>query len=111
MSAPQNEFDGAQRIVQKYYRELVKRIAEDIIQNQEDFESHGYASKADEIIDRHAMQLYRVCQVFSALNHFAFREKPQGKEPLAKDEFRCFGCGGVIRQLDQRCSLCGWTWK
>ena len=39
MSTPQNEFDGAQRILKKYYRALVKRMAEEIIEHSEDFET------------------------------------------------------------------------
>jgi rRNA maturation endonuclease Nob1 len=30
---------------------------------------------------------------------------------LAKEEFRCFGCGGVIKATDQFCPICGWSWK
>ena len=33
--------DGAQRILKKYYRELVKRMAEEIIEHKDDFESLG----------------------------------------------------------------------
>jgi len=36
-----------------------------------------------------------------------FREKP----PLDKDEFRCFGCGGVVHREDESCQACGWSWK
>jgi hypothetical protein len=37
MSTPQNEFDRPQFIRTKYYRELVKRMAEGIIEHREDF--------------------------------------------------------------------------
>jgi hypothetical protein len=92
MNMPQNEFDGAQRILKKYYRELVKRMAE-------------------EIIEKYALQLHRLCPVFSNLSQFAFREKPKGTEPLGRDEFRCFGCGGVIHREDDSCRSCGLSWK
>jgi rubrerythrin len=49
--------------------------------------------------------------VFSNLSQFEFREKPQGTQPLSKDEFRCFGCGGAIKYEDESCPLCGWSWK
>jgi len=111
MSTPQSEFDGAQRILKKYYRELVKRMAEEIIEHKEDFESPGFGSQADEIIEKYALQLHRLCPVFSNLSQFAFRKKPKGTEPLGKDEFRCFGCGGVIRREDESCRICGWSWK
>lgn len=108
---PENEFDGAQQILKRYYRGLVKQLAEEIIQHREDFESPGFGSSAEEIIEKYAIKLNRLCPVFENLNQFAFREKPEGEEPLAKDEFRCFRCGGVIRRQDQYCALCHWTWK
>ena len=111
MPAPLNEFDGAQRILKKYYHELVKRMAEEIIEHREDFESLSFGSQADEIIEKYAIQLQRLCPVFSNLSQFAFREKPKGSEPLGKDDFRCFGCGGVISQQEEACRMCGWTWK
>lgn len=111
MAIPENEFDGAQRILRKYYRDLVKSMAEEIIQHRDDFESPSFGGRADEIIEKYYLQLHRLCPVFSNLNQFALREKPKGKEPLGKDEFRCFGCGGVIRREDESCQLCGWSWK
>jgi hypothetical protein len=111
MPPPVNEFDGAQRILKKYYRELMKRMAVEIIEHKEDFESPGFGSSADEIIEKYALQLQRLCPVFSNLAQFAFREKPHGTGPLGKDEFRCFGCGGVIHSEDQSCRICGWSWK
>ena len=111
MAIPQNEFDGAQRILKKYYSELVKRMAEEIIEHKEDFESPGFGSQADEIVEKYALQLQRLYTVFSNLSQFAFREKPKSTEPLGKDEFRCFGCGGVIRREDESCRICGWSWK
>ena len=111
MSTPQDEFDGAQRILKKYCGELVKQMAQEIIAHKEDFESPGFGNEADEIIEKYAIKLNRVCPVFSNLSWFAFREKPNGTEPLGKDEFRCFGCGSVIRREDESCRVCGWTWK
>jgi hypothetical protein len=111
MNAPQNEFDGAQRVLKIYYRELAKQMAEEIIERKEDFESPGFASQADEIVEKYALKLHQLCHVFSALGQFAFRDKPEAKEPLGKGEFRCFGCGGVTRQNDQSCRTCGWSWK
>ena len=111
MGPPQNEFDGAQRVLKKYYRTLVKRLADEIIEHREDFESPGFGTEAENILEKYGLQLHRLHIVFSNLDQFAFREKPEGKEPLGKDEFRCFGCGAVIRREDESCQLCGWTWK
>jgi hypothetical protein len=108
---PLNEFDGAQRILQKYYRALVRQMAEEIIEHKEDFESPGFGSQAESIIEKYANKLDRLCPVSSNLRQFAFREKPQGEEPLTKDDFRCFSCGGVIRRNENSCRICGWTWR
>ena len=111
MATPQNEFDGAQRILKRYYRDLMKQMADEIIEHREDFESPGFGGEAEEIIEKYAQKLHRLCLVFSNLNQFAFREMPKGKEPLGKDEFRCFGCGGLIRREDESCPICHWSWK
>lgn len=111
MAIPQNEFDGAQRILKKFYRELAKRMADEIIEHKEDFESPSFGNQADDILERYSQQLCRLSTVFSNLNQFASREKPRSTESLGKDDFRCFGCGSVIRREDEACRICGWSWK
>ena len=86
-------------------------MAEEIIEHCEDFASPGFGSQAEDIIEKHGRKLYSVGLTFCNLSQFVTREKPQGKEPLTKDEFRCFGCGSVIRKEDQSCRVCGWSWK
>jgi len=109
-TAPQNEFEGADQILRRYYKHLVKEIAEDIIQHREDFEGGGFTG-VDELIEKHSDRLCRLNQVHWHVHRFAQPKKPVGTEPLAKNEFRCFGCGGVIRAEEERCRLCGWTWR
>jgi hypothetical protein len=111
MATPKSEFDEAQRVLKKYYNELVKQMAEEIIQHREDFESQGFGSQADDIVEKYAQQLHKLSTVFYNLSQFSFREKPNGKVPLSKDEFRCFSCGSVIRRIDEFCQVCRWTWK
>lgn len=110
MSLPKNEFDGARLILSRYYRGLMRQLAGEIITRREDFESPGFCGQAENIIEKYARQLRQLGRVYSKLDEFA-RAKPEGTEVLAKDEFRCFNCGCVIRQADQSCPLCGWTWK
>jgi hypothetical protein len=106
---PQNEFEGAQRILWRYYERVVREMAEDIIKNAEDFEQPF--GNADTILEKHYFQLSRIGYTYACLRSLASNEKPKGTQQLAKDEFRCFGCGGVIKHEDIRCTLCGWTWK
>src|SRR5262245_57581324 len=105
---PQNELEGAQRILRRYYERAVRQLAEDIIKNTEDFEQ--LYGNAESILDKHYCRLSRIGCTYAYLRSLA-SDKPKGTEPLAKSEFRCFGCGGVIKQHDISCQLCGWTWK
>ena len=68
-------------------------------------------TQKDNLIDEHYNRLYRLVCLYCTLRSHAVKEKPKGDAPLAKSEFRCFGCGGVIKQEDDSCRICGWTWK
>jgi hypothetical protein len=107
--SPKNEFEGAQRILWRYYERVVREMAEDIIKNTEDFEEPF--GDADSILEKHYCRLSRIGCAYAYLRSLASKEKPEGAKPLAKDEFRCFGCGGVIKADDISCKLCGWTWR
>lgn len=111
MSATENEHQQALNILNKHYAILAKQMAEEIVAHQEDFESPGFGSQADEIIEKHARHIQQLGSVYSILRWKAHRKKPEGKEPLGKYDFRCFGCGGVIKSTEEACSICGWTWR
>jgi hypothetical protein len=55
--------------------------------------------------------VYLAWECVSHLSRFAPNGKPDGERPSGKVEFRCFGCGEVIKKDDEVCSSCGWTWK
>lgn len=97
-------------ILQGYYRRLAEEIAEDIIRHESDFASSGF-SEAESILDRHSRRLCDLSQVFHHLARHTRGPKPEAGGPLQKHEFRCFGCGGVIRPEDEVCPSCGWTWS
>jgi hypothetical protein len=111
MSTPGNEHQEALVVLKNYYDILTKKISEEIIEHREDFESTGFGSQAEEIIEKHARHVQQLGQVYSILRWKAYRKKPEGKQPLAKNEFRCFGCGAVILSNEEACSICGWTWR
>jgi hypothetical protein len=106
---PENEFHGALKILRGYYERLMKEMAEDVIKHADDFD--GPFGNPDNLIDEHYNRLYRLTSLYCTLRNYAVKEKPKGDAPLGKNEFRCFGCGGVIKQEDDSCNLCGWTWK
>ena len=106
---PENEFQGAQRILWRYFERVVREMAEDIIKHAEDFEQPF--GEAENILERHYCRLSRVGCTYAYLRTLASKEKPKGTQALARNEFRCFGCGGVIKEEDNSCRLCGWTWK
>jgi hypothetical protein len=111
MSAPENEHQEALKVLNKHYTVLAKRIAEEILEHREDFESPGFGSQADDIIEKHARHIQQLGAVYSILRWKAHRTKPESKLPLGKYDFRCFGCGGVIQSIEESCSICGWTWR
>jgi len=92
-------------------RQLGKKDCNEIIEHREDFDSPGFGSQAVEIIEKHACHLSQLGTVYSILRWKSFQKKPEDKVPLGKNEFRCFGCGGVILSNEEACSICGWTWK
>ena len=107
---PKDEFEGALKIVLRHYESVMRELAEEVIENSEEFEKGKFGS-ADAILDRYYSRLHTICMVYSNLRVMARTEKPKGDRPLGKDHFRCFGCGGVIEKQDERCRLCGWTWR
>jgi hypothetical protein len=111
MSAPDNEYQKALRVLNDYYTVLAKQMAEDIVEHKEDFESPGFGGKADDIIEKYARHIQQLGSVYSILRWKGYKEKPQGKMPLGKYDFRCFGCGGVIHSNEDACQICGWTWR
>lgn len=103
------EIEGAVKILRGYYRKLAEDIAHDLVEHAEDFDT-GFG-EADTLLERYSRRLCDLSNVFAHLDRFAPEKKPEGKEPLGKDEFRCCGCGGVIKKDDDLCGHCGWTWK
>lgn len=111
MNKRQDEFGEVRVILEKYYGELLKRAAKEIVERREDFESAGFMGVAEEIIEKYATRFNQLSTVHRNLCRFSTSQKPAGSAPLGKDEFRCFSCGGVIRLADQWCPECGWSWK
>ena len=108
-SLPENEFEAARNILGRYYGTLMREVAEDIVRQKDEFEKGSFGS-AENIIDRHYCRVAHLSNLYHQLRAYSSREKPKGDKPLGRDEFRCFGCGHVIRSADEQCSLCGWTW-
>jgi hypothetical protein len=97
-------------VLRHYYRKLAEDIAQDIIDHESDFGSASF-TEADNILEKHSRRLCDLGQVFHHLARYVPVKKPEGKEPLGRNDFRCFGCGDVIHEKDEECSNCGWTWK
>ena len=96
-------------ILRKYYRTLADDVAKDVVEHWRDFDSPDL-STIDSMLERHSRRLCDLSQVFDHLRRFAPKQKPDAGEPLSAGEFRCFGCGGVIKLEDEQCKKCGWTW-
>ena len=111
MSAPENEHQAALTVLNNHYTMLEKQMAAEIVEHREDFESPGFGSQAEEIVEKHARHIQHLGSVYAILRWKGYRKKPEGKEPLGKYDFRCFSCGGVIHSTEEACSICGWVWR
>src|SRR5262245_4507440 len=54
------------QLIDTYYRDLVTRIAEEIVENREAFDV-SYPGKAEEMIDRHGHHLQNVARIYNDL--------------------------------------------
>ena len=111
MAEPENKQQEALSILTKYYTALANQMSDEILERQEEFESSEFGNQADEIIQKYSCRIQQLGAVYSILRWKAYRSKPEGKEPLDKHDFRCFGCGGVIHSNEDACTVCGWTWR
>jgi len=111
MSDSKSQLREAVKVLHEYYGVLARQIADEIAEKKEDFGSPF--GEAQNILSKYATQIYELGEVYRVLRWEAWmdQDKPEGKEPLARDEFRCFGCGDVIEAKDSACKLCGWTWR
>jgi hypothetical protein len=111
MNEPENEHQEALKVLNDYYAILTKQMAEEILEHREDFKSPGFGSHTDELIEKYSRHIQRLGVVYGMLRWKAYHQKPEGKVPLGKYDFRCFGCGGIISSTEEACSICGWTWR
>ena len=109
MPITHDEYEGALKVLTKYYRNLMGEIVTDVLLNKEEFEK-GAFGRAEEIVDNHYTRLAHLGCLHANIRQWC-SQKPKGTQPLGKEEFRCFGCGGVIQKDDDACKLCGWTWR
>jgi len=61
-----NVYAEALRILEGYYRAVVARAAEEVVENREDFEGR-YPGRAEEIVDRYGQHLQSLCRLCSDL--------------------------------------------
>jgi hypothetical protein len=107
---PHTQYDAALAALKNYCRQLVRDMVHEIIVHRDDFDG-GDARTAQEVVAKHAARLSELRAVYGEVARYISTELPQGTEPLTKDDFRCFSCGYVIHRTDEKCRLCGWTWK
>jgi hypothetical protein len=114
MSDPSSkQIEEAFKILGCYERSLVQKMAAEIVERKEDFET-PFMGGAEQIIDKYYQLLACLCRVRSGLYGYLPRDqrRPVAKDerPLGKDEFRCFRCRTTISADADACPECGWTW-
>jgi hypothetical protein len=107
MATPQNKFDEAQRILKKYYHELVKQMAEEIIEHREDFESPGYDNRVDSIVEKYFHRLHQLRPVFGNLKPFLSGPKQPNTKLPSKNELHCQACGSAVQQKEKSSKVAG----
>jgi hypothetical protein len=108
---PQPRLREAVRVLHQYHGVLARQIADEIADNTGSFGTPF--GQAENMLTKYATQIHELAEVYRLLRFEAWMDadKPQGREPLAKEEFRCFGCGEVIDARESACKLCGWSWR
>src|SRR6267142_1514262 len=101
---PSKQIEEAFQILGKYERALTEKMASEIVERREDFES-PFVGGAETLIDKYYHLLACLCRVRSGL--YAYSPGDQKQRPLGKDEFRCFRCRAIIRVDDDSCPQCG----
>ena len=111
MDRSPNEYEAAIGILKSYYRDVVKQMAEEIVDQKESFDGYFPGGKAEELIDNYAARLCHLGTVYSNLAQFSKRGEDGCGGALGPNEFRCFSCSKRIEPQEERCGHCGWTWK
>jgi hypothetical protein len=73
------DFSKAVAIMERYYRALVTRLAEEVIEHEEDFDN-PFLGRAEEIIERYWNHLYNFGLVYHDVRAFAEPESETERE-------------------------------
>ena len=107
------QLEEAFQILSRYERSLMQKMAAEIVESKEDFDS-PFVGSAEQLIDKYYHLLSCLCRIRSGLYAYLPKDQPRpaGKadKPLSKDEFRCFRCRSIISAQAEACPECGWTW-
>jgi hypothetical protein len=106
---PSNEFAKALAILNRYYRAVVVQLAEDVVQNEEQFES-PLLGNAETIIEKYSLPLTTIAQVHEILRAMGEAISREKIVQLGEDEYLCFGCRALLRKEQGACPKCGWSW-
>ena len=79
---PRDEYEGALKVLARYYRDLMDEIVTDIIRNKEEFEKSGFG-RAEELIDRHYTRRAHL-GVFMRISVSGFRKSRRERSPSVK---------------------------
>ena len=120
----------ARDILIRYYRALVGRFVDDVIEKEEVFDPQSRGRAADDLLEMHNMKLGHVTTAITHLeNWLRAVPNPEKKTPSAPDKGAapskpvaaamplppspsqpfCPDCRGPLPTSEEKCLRCGWT--
>src|SRR5262249_5604977 len=105
-----NEYAEVLAILNRYYHNLVAKLAEEVLEKRDDFD-YPLLSNAEGVIEKYAHLINHCNTIYRALKSQG-QALFQGKLVwLKEDEYLCFSCRAVMQKNATSCLKCGWSWE
>lgn len=105
-----NQFSEALAILNRYYREMATRLAEEVVENEAEF-APPFLGEAESLVEKYVAPLHNLGaahEILRVVGEAIFREKAA---QLGPEDYLCFGCRTVMRKDQNECPKCGWSWR
>ena len=112
MSEPENQHQEALQVLNNYYTSLATKMAAEIVERREDFESPGFGSQPDDLMEKYARHIQQLGSVYSILRWKAAHGRSRkGRNPWASTTSGVLVAVGSFIQRKTYAPVCGWSWR